>query len=310
MKKTFDFNKNYTKTSYAAYAESQNEQHDVNGGVHMGVHNYKEIDDIKGLMKEYKSALIDKHGSKIGLQEYKRMFLDNGAIKENESAERLYNALRYSIAYGAVGANIKNEFFSKGLSVDSTTGLQSSGINPSQAIDKVNNAISIGLPTVPKEFVMEMVKSNRNQKINFFDLNNKQLEIGNNLGRSKQIDFVKNSVDVMYTKTQRFKEVLSDLKTYNKESDFFTQLITAPIVLPTVIVAGAIKVFSGEAGVMKMNDAIDNVISSFKELKDNTVNVTKLFTLDGLAEKLVKFRAPEEKINNKLTRIMTVKKEI
>jgi len=275
----FDLNNADGKNSEFVYAF--NEQVNIARDLRVFTGDYKGVEQIVILMREYKDSLIEKFGDKDGVQKYKDIFLEGGLSKEEFAAKSLFNAMRYSIAYGVAGKSVRKSFFGEDDGSDNVT------------TNLVNNTLCATFPRIPSDFIVEMVKEYKSEKNKQSNCYSTSEYIGRTLGRDEQIKYVKENIDAMYTNNQRFKEVWSRVKKFYSETDPISSVVTSPIAIPVFAIVGTIKVFGGEAGEMKMDDIIGMIEESFGNIKNKIANFKKdvgAFLRLDIGDKIISIR--------------------
>lgn len=269
---------------------TQNAQEHIYGDSGLTTNIYVQLDKTKELMHEYKDALVEKFGQKEGESKYNNLFLDNGKIDEDIAIRRIYNAVNYSISYGASGKDITNEFF-KGIKSEGIfeQKKESSVEVSNNAMECVRKAVQQAIPNLPSRFVDEITNDYKLHKNHMVSLHSESFEISKT-SRDDQIRFIKENLDTMSTYGQRFRECVSQVKTLNN----LEKIIYSPI----IATLGVVKVLGGQSAIMKLDDAVDAIPNKFQKLIEKVSTATDsikndakgFFNIDLISDKIKSLR--------------------
>lgn len=311
MKHYFDFNNSFDNSlksplklklerqeKNAAYVD----QIDVQEGIGMTSQNYKEMDQIKDLLKGYRQYLINENENEIGKSIFAHDVLEGGHVSLGHAVKNLYNAMRYSIAFGAKGKNIEDDFLSDDMDIQK------------KATQSVKDAILKAMPLTPENLVDTLLENYRTTRSQHMQTLEVAYDYEKWPDRKKQIEFIKENIDATTTITQRFKAVLSEVKTSWRDSQPLTykgnmealvmgtlELGANIIMTPLMVLDGAVKTLVGESGEMKITDAVDEIAKKLENLgqKINSfIPSTKKEILQNIPSMRSNFNQPENK--NKL----------
>ena len=275
MKQYFDFNLKYAD-QFSKHVLSETEKNEsvfawnnqvrLMNDKNISAEEYRDIDNIKDIIPKYSKHLICVPG-----EEYKL-------------AKHIYNAMKYSIVYGAEGEDISKSFFATVTS----------------AHDSVKKGIKTAYPFLPDELIAEVTSNYASKKSTSRNMYQHSETLKEVEGREKQLEYISLVIDPLTTKTQRFKSVLSDVKAFYTDinTPLIVNVITLPVAVPLIALGGAVKVFAGESGELRLQDNVEKIITGLNEIKESVTFKNVKNNLSKLREQFL--NGSKSKHSNKL----------
>lgn len=227
--------------------------------------DFKSIAKIENLLVKYKEAYIKRYGNSEGLNKFEKTFLKNGFSSVEETAKEVYINMRWNVKHGAMGKNIAADFFGNGSVSDAAQKAMNESMIVALRLDSNNPNVSA--------FVKQVVSAYKEDGIHQKELASGKRKAGD-ISREKQIEYVKENIDVLYSMSDRLKAVAAKVSKIAKEEGFIK-------VFPAVM-AGGIKVLGGESSLMKFEDAMDSNKRRLDALGDSmkeiVVSVAKIIS--------------------------------